>query len=112
MTELTTRMQKLYDNCLQAAQEGKWNVRAKLYNGEIKTLIKREKLDVTVSGQSRHTRNLFVTELSWNTAFDTTFMSCEQVAYATGVRDIVPKTKCFAERLYLETKRALYKKEN
>lgn len=110
MTENTTRMQQIYDRAVEEAQAGRWSFKTKLYNGEVKKLIRREGLDITLSGRSSLTNNLFEAEISWKSAFHGQLMSMEQEAYANAETDVVPKTACLAERLYLETKRATSKR--
>lgn len=105
MTENASRMQQLYENAIMAAKRGSWSFKTQLYSGEIKKLIRREQLDISLSGRNSQEYNLFKAELYWKTVFNKKPMTPEQEAYIHSETDEVPATDCLAERLYLETKR-------
>lgn len=102
-----SRMDNFHNAALRAAKGGNWNLRWKLFQSEIKRVRKRDKLYVQVLRKNENTEDLYDVVVFWTGAFDYKPMGPEHKAYALSKNAEAPKTICFAEKLYLETWRAI-----
>lgn len=108
MTERLSRIDNLLKDALEAAREGRWGFRTKVYGSELKRIVKTEKLDVTIYGNGTN-RALYDVLVSWSNVFNNEHRKLkEQDDYIKGNIDVIPQTETFAERLYLEAARATW----
>ncbi len=108
MNEFTSRAENIRRREMEAAKEGQWSLKTKLYKSEIKKFSKQDGVTITVAVNSNN-RKLFETEISWSKALKFVDLLDDQVAYIKHETNVVPCGGTYAERLAIETWRAINK---
>ena len=106
MNEFTSRAENIRRREMEAAKRGQWSLKTKLYKSEIKKFSKQDGVTITVVSAS-HNGKLFEAEISWQDALKFGVLLDTQVAYIKHETIEVPSCGTYAERLAIETWRAI-----
>lgn len=106
MNEFTSRAESIRRREMEAAKRGQWSLKTKLYKSEIKKFSKQDGVKITVVATSNNGK-LFETEISWNDTLVFGVLLDSQVAYIKHETNQIPRCETYAERLAIETWRAI-----
>jgi len=106
MNEFTSRAENIRRREMEAAKRGQWSLKTKLYKSEIKKFSKQDGVTITAVAAS-HNGKLFEAEISWQDALKFGVLLDTQVAYIKHETNEVPSCGTYAERLAIETWRAI-----
>lgn len=106
MNDFMSRAENIRRREMEAARRGQWSVKTKLYKSEIKKFTKQDGVNITVLGVTSNGK-LYETEISWQEALHFGVMLDAHVAYIKHETSEVPACGTYAERLAIETWRAI-----
>lgn len=106
MNDFMSRAENIRKREMEAAKRGQWSLKTKLYKSEIKKFSKQDGVTINVAAAS-HNGKLFEAEISWQNALKFGVLLDPQVAYIKHETDDVPFCGTYAERLAIETWRAI-----
>lgn len=106
MNDFMSRSESIRKREMDEAKNGKWSIRAKMYKSEIKKFSKQDGVIITVIGTS-HNGKLYEVEVSWKDALYFGILLDSQVAYIKHETSRIPQCETYAERLAIETWRAI-----
>lgn len=105
------RMDLILAKALEEAQKRRFFCNTMLYGKEIDMLVMDERLAITIFADQYDDETLLPVKISWENAFNKgNKLQEDQFDYIFWETYVVPETKNFAERLYLETCKAIIKK--
>mgnify|MGYP006934606421 CR=1 FL=1 len=107
MNDFMSRAEGIRRREMEAARRGQWSLKTKLYKSEIKKFSKQDGVTITVAAVASHNGKLYETEISWQDALQFGVLLDAQVAYIKHETNEVPFCGTYAERLAIETWRAI-----
>lgn len=106
MNEFMSRSESIRRREMEEAKKGKWSLRARLYKSEIRKFSKQDGVKITAIATS-HNGKLYEVEISWHEALHFGVLLDSQVAYIKHETNQIPRCETYAERLAIETWRAI-----